>query len=158
MQNQCLTPKVIHEATVVNNTDDEKRVYFGASDTIFKQWYHNHIRDCNHERYSKCTELWKYIWQLKRNKKITSIEWKIVRKAICDAKSNYCLLCLKEKFFITNYPHENILLNKRSELISKCRHENKNVSQYWVLFIDIFVLFIDVVYYLLIFCVSFSCF
>ena len=42
-----------------------------------------------------------------------------------DAKSNYCLLCLKEKYFIINYPHEEILLNKRSELISKCRHENK---------------------------------
>ena len=37
LQNQCLKAKVIHEVTVVNNTDDEKRVYFGASDTIFKQ-------------------------------------------------------------------------------------------------------------------------
>ena len=69
----------------------------------------------------------KYIWQLKRNKKIPSIEWKIVRKVFCDAKSNYCLLCLKEKYFIIIYPHEDILLNKRSELMSKCRHENKNM-------------------------------
>ena len=30
LQNQCLPPKVIYEATVVNDTDDEKRVYFGA--------------------------------------------------------------------------------------------------------------------------------
>ena len=37
LQNQCLTPKVIYEATVVNNSDDEKRVYFGASDTPFKE-------------------------------------------------------------------------------------------------------------------------
>ena len=109
------------------NSDDEKRVYFGASDTSFKERYRNHIRDFNHERYSKCTELSKYIWQLKRNKKIFSIEWKIVRKVYCDAKSNYCLLCLKEKYFIINYSHEDILLNKRSELISKCRHENKNM-------------------------------
>ena len=46
---------------------------------------------------------------------------------ICHAKTNYCLLRLKEMHFITNYPHEDILLNKRSELISKCRHENKNM-------------------------------
>ena len=65
---------------MVNNSDDEKRVYFGASDTTFKDRYRNHTRDFNHERYSKCTELSKYIWQLKRNKKILSIEWKIVRK------------------------------------------------------------------------------
>ena len=45
----------------------------------------------------------------------------------CDAKSNYCLLCLKEKYFNINYPHEYILLNKRSELISKSRHENENM-------------------------------
>ena len=34
----------------------------------------------------------------------------------------YCL-----KYFITNYPPEEILLNKRSELMSKCRHKNKNI-------------------------------
>ena len=71
---QCLTPKVIFEAAVVNNSDHEKRVCFGASDTLFKKRYRNHIRDFNHERYSKCTELSKCIWQLKRNKKIFSIE------------------------------------------------------------------------------------
>ena len=42
----------------------------------------------------------------------------------------YCIVFivyLKEKYFIINYPHEEILLNKQSELISKCRHENKNM-------------------------------
>ena len=102
LQNQCLTPKVIYEATVVNNSDDEKRVYFGASDTTFKERYRNHIRDFNCERYSNCTDLSKYIWQLKRNKKIPSIEWKVVRKIFCDAKISYCLLCLKEKYFFIN--------------------------------------------------------
>ena len=127
LHNQCLTPKVIYEATEVNNSDDEKLVYFGASDTPFKERYRNHTRDFNRERYSTCTELSKCIWQLKTNKKIPSIELKIVRKVFCDGKSNYCLLRLQEKYFIINYPHEEILLNKRSELISKCRHENKNM-------------------------------
>ena len=97
---------------MVNNSDDEKRVYFGASDTplLFKEPYRNHTGDFNHERSSKSTELSKYIWQLKRNKEIPSIEWKIVRKVLCDAKSNYCLLCLKEKYFI-------ILLPSRRNLI-----------------------------------------
>ena len=68
-----------------------------------------------------------HISQLTRNKKIPSIEWKIVRKVFCDAKINYCLLCFKEKYIFINYPHEGILLNKRSELISKCRHKDKNM-------------------------------
>ena len=128
LQNQCLTPKTIYEATVVNSSDDVKQVYFGALDTTFKDRYRNHTWDFNHEcYYFKCTELSKYIWQLKRNKKIPSIEWKIDRKVFSDAKSSYCLLCLKEKYSIINYPHKEILLNKQSELISKCRHENKNM-------------------------------
>ena len=45
----------------------------------------------------------------------------------CDAKSNYCLLCLNEKYFIINYPRKDILLKKWSELLSKGRPENKNM-------------------------------
>ena len=71
--------------------------------------------------------MYRVIWQLNRNKKIPSIEWKIVRKVFCNAKRNCCLLRLKEKYFIINYPPEEILLNKGSELISKCWHENKNM-------------------------------
>ena len=91
LQNQCLTPKVIYEATVVKNSDDEKCVYFGASDTAFKKRYRNHTRDFNQDRYTKCTELSKYICQLNRNKKVPSFEWKNVRKVFCDAKSIYCV-------------------------------------------------------------------
>ena len=60
----------------------------------------------------------------KETKKIPSTEWKIVRIVFCDAKSNYCLLCLKEKYFIINYPHADILLNKRSVLWG-CGWQNK---------------------------------
>ena len=127
LQDQYLTPTVIYKTTVINNSEDEKRVYFSASDTTFQERHRNHTRDFNHERYSECTELSKYIWKLKRNKKIPSNEWRIVRKVFSDAISNYCLLCLKEKYFVINYPHDDILLNKRSGLIGKCRHENKNL-------------------------------
>ena len=43
IQNQCLTPKVLYEATVVNYSDNENRyIYFGTSDTAFKERYHKH--------------------------------------------------------------------------------------------------------------------
>ena len=82
---------------MINNCDDGKRVYFGALDTTFKKRYRNHIRSFTHERYCKCTELSQYIWQLKINKKIPSIKLEFVRKVLGDAKSNDCLLCLKEE-------------------------------------------------------------
>ena len=42
--------------------------------------------------------------------------------------SNFCRLCLKEKLLIIKFPNQDILLNKRSESISKCRHENKKFN------------------------------
>ena len=39
--------------------------------------------------------------------------------------SKKCLLCLHEKLEIINYPGPEELLNKRSELISKCWPANK---------------------------------
>ena len=36
LQNQCLTAKVTYDPIAINNKDDEKRVYFGASDTTFR--------------------------------------------------------------------------------------------------------------------------
>ena len=64
---------------------------------------------------------------VKRNKKILTIEWTIVRKQFFDAKSNYCVLCVREIYFIINYLHEDTLLSKQSELINKCTRENKNI-------------------------------
>ena len=53
---------------------------------------------------------------------------KMVHYQICTGLFKYfqeCQLCLQEKFEILNYPNPNELLNKRSELISKCPHVNK---------------------------------
>ena len=42
-----------------------------------------------------------------------------------------CILCLGEKMAIITFPEQQKLLNKRSELISKCRHENKFLLHYY---------------------------
>ena len=36
-----------------------------------------------------------------------------------------CKLCLTEKFWLVKHFHHKHLLNKKSEFIGKCRHENK---------------------------------
>ena len=52
--------------------------------------------------------------------------WFIAKKVpLYSNISKKCLLCLHEKLEIINYPRPEELLNKRSELISKCRHANK---------------------------------
>ena len=63
--------------------------------------------------------------ELKRNKEVPIITWKIARKVYGNPKHNFCTLCLIEKLLIIKFTNQNILLYKRSESISKFRYENK---------------------------------
>ena len=59
------------------------------------------------------------------NEKGYEIKWSILKQAKPYASgTRVCKLCLAEKMAILN-AHKGTLLNKRSELVSKCRHENK---------------------------------
>ena len=79
-------------------------------------------------QYKKETELSKYIWRRKYKKINYTIRWKIFRNSTGYNKiSKSCNLCLSEKLEICKFRDKNALLNKRNELISKCRHENKHL-------------------------------
>ena len=86
----------------------------------------NHRRSFIHEQHKNDTELSKYIWDLTSAHKVPSIKWWMVRKIHGNAKSDFCKLCLTEKYFILNNLGDNKLLNKKSEFVYKCRHQKKN--------------------------------
>ena len=69
-------------------------------------------------------------WRQKRTHLFWRV-WKIVRRCSpYNASSKRCYLCLNEKLDISKYRGNN-LLNKKTELISKCRHQNKyTLSKY----------------------------
>ena len=66
----------------------------------------------------------KYVWQLKQKDNTTpTLKWYIVKSGPSYSNiTNSCMLCLHEKFEIMTYPNQDEVLNKRSELVSKCRH------------------------------------
>ena len=77
------------------------------------------------QKHENSTSLSKYIWELKRADVNYDIKWSILRRAEAYvAGSSKWNLCQAEKLCIVNADKRK-LLNKRSELISKCRHENK---------------------------------
>ena len=43
----------------------------------------------------------------------------------CRPRGGVCRLCLTEKLWLLKHFNDVNLLNKKSEFISKCRHENK---------------------------------
>ena len=57
LDNKCLTTNIAYEAKVSNETNDECKMYLGASETTFKERFRNHIRDFKHKKYSHGTTL-----------------------------------------------------------------------------------------------------
>ena len=127
LQNKCLTPSLVYKAIVTNNVDDEKKFYIGLTETDFKQRFNNHTKSFRHRKYSKETELSKYVWNLKDQEKSPIVTWSIIKRVKAKATANYCKLCLTERHYIIKSLDNNQLLNVKSELVSKCRHTNKNI-------------------------------
>ena len=99
--------------------------YIGMTSTTFKERLANHNYTFEHKEHSNKTELSKYIWTLKDNKKDFNINWQILKRAISyTGGSKRCNLCLEEKFCILK-ENQNCLLNKRMEIISTCRHRKE---------------------------------
>ena len=125
LNRECLTPNIIYRADVFNDKNSEKKFYFGLACTPFKERYRNHTRNFKHEKYENCTELAKYIWQLKRSNINFSIKYSIASKVSGNPSSIICPLCITEKPSITKFLNNKDLLNKRSEPNNKCRHLKK---------------------------------
>ena len=87
-------------------------------------------------KYQHVTELAKHIWQLKNNNFNYSIKWSIASKVYGNDNSLSCKLCLMEKYRIMKYFDDPNLFNKKSELINKCRRQNKtllmNVKRWYI--------------------------
>ena len=53
------------QVQISNNTNYEHKKHLGAAETSFRETYSNHTREFKHKNHMKCTELLKYIWDLK---------------------------------------------------------------------------------------------
>lgn len=127
LNNQCLAENIVYEATVTSNKPNySPKSYIGISETTFKVRYANHKKSFNHKRYEKETELSKEVWRLKDKNFEPNITWKIRKKCPSfSPSSGRCTLCLTEKLLILELSSDKNLLNKRDELVTKCRHQNK---------------------------------
>ena len=122
----CLTNNIVYKATVTTAPDDA-RVYFGMTEYSLKTRFNNHKVSFKHRKHPHGTVRSKYFWDLKDNDTDFSIKWSIsivTRARSYTGNPSRCNLCLNKKFCIL-FADKSSLLNKRSELITKCRHENK---------------------------------
>ena len=65
-------------------------------------------------------------WGLKNKGLTPDIQWPILKRSNTPKSfDSRCNLCLEEKIHILLFPEPKKLLNKRSELIARCRHRAK---------------------------------
>jgi len=120
----CLTSNVIYEVTVTTTTGDTK-TYIGMTEHEFKTRYNNHKLSFRDRKHSHSTVLSKHIWDLKDSNTDYQINWRIIKRANAyRGNPSRCNLCLSEKLCILS-ARDISLLNKKSELVTKCRPENK---------------------------------
>ena len=91
--------------------------------TTFKERYRNHIKSFQPKKYSNETELSKHIWQLKENNQNYNISWSVIKKATpYSGGSKTCHQCLDDNLCNLK-ADKRLLLNKRSEILSQCKHK-----------------------------------
>ena len=100
-------------------------VYIGSTSTTFKERFRNHKKSIANPLYATNTALSKYVWSLKEKNKEYNIKWDIV-KQVPSYKSGgkQCSLCSNEKLYILK-AEKGSILNKRSELFSRCIHRRR---------------------------------
>ena len=104
--------------------NSETKVYYGICETTFKLRYANHKKSFSHRNRKSDTELSNEFWRIKDNKHNANITWEILgRHQAYNTSSKRCSLCLNEKLKIVL--HRDNMLNRRTEILNKCRHKNK---------------------------------
>ena len=97
----------------------------GLTAQTFKQRFYSHQQSFRDKKYQSSTALSKHIWSLKEKDTNFEIKWEVRKKGTEHQNTTgRCNLCVAEKLAIIR-ADKKTSLNKISELVSKCRHENR---------------------------------
>ena len=125
LHGECLQSSLVYicKAMTGNNTDNHPH-YIGLTENTFKDRFYKHRNSFKYESKRNATELSNFVWENKRERTDTNLEWDVLDKTSAyNPESKRCRLCLIEKYHII-FSKLN-LLNSRNELVTMFRHENK---------------------------------
>lgn len=125
LQGNCLEKNVIYQCHIKSTINDPGKFYIGLTGNTFKDRWNTHKYTLRHEDATSHTQLSNYYWDLKRSGVTDPIlSWEIIDQAASYKNgTKTCNLCLAEKFHIITSKRK--LVNKKTELVSKCRHTNR---------------------------------
>ena len=127
LNGQCLTDNLVYTADVLyrDGEEDVQDTYHGSTAGPFKRRWNEHNSSFRLEYKKKNSMLSKLVWKLKERNIQYRINWSIERRAQSyKCGTRLCNLCLAEKVIIARSTNPR-MINKRSEIMNKCRHRNK---------------------------------
>ena len=125
LQKNCLDKELIYQCNLKKNNTSDGINYNGLTKNTFKSRFYKHRNSFKYESKTNSIKLPKHFWEMKRKciEKAT-MYWSVIDHAKPYKNgSKRCDLCFTEKCHILTSTVN--LVNKRSELVSKCRYENK---------------------------------
>ena len=124
MQGHCLTDNVVYRGKITNSSKPETN-YIGMTQGPFKDREREHHNSFTNTKKKNSSKVATHMWLERENGEDPStISWSVIDRAPAYRNGDlHCRLCLTEKYHIIFQPFTK--LNKRNEIISKCRHENK---------------------------------
>ena len=126
LNGNCMRTEVIYKATAATTINPEK-TYIGITEGPWKYRHSVHKCSFRNKEYKARTALADYVWKMKENHgEMPVVKWTVIKNMPAyNNISRRCLLCLQEKLCIIEHEKQDHLLNKKSELVTKCRHANK---------------------------------
>ena len=125
LEGNCLDKELMYQCTLKENTTSDGVNYKGLAENTSKDRFYKHHNSIKYKTKENSTELSKHFWEMRRK----GIEKPIMHWPVTDhAKpvqngSKRWNLCLTVKYHVLISPVN--LISKKSELVSKCCHENK---------------------------------
>ena len=117
----------------------KKKVYTGLTSNKLRERYNHHHWTFTNEKNNpfnppaerndklQNTSLSTHIWKLKNRRIEYDIKWNIIKQApVYSKESGGCNLCLEEKTSIM-FADKKTSLNKRTEIMQKCRHREDHL-------------------------------
>ena len=125
LEGQCLSRNTIYSRKIASNLPNYgTKEYIGHSEPEWKKRLANHKTSFSNKKYESSTPISKEIWRIKDQGGTFAVQWSIIGHAPAyNPASKRCSLCTTEALHINS--NSTKLLNTRSELVKKCRHQNK---------------------------------
>ena len=129
LEGKCQTNSLVYKSTV--EAAGTTKEYIGLTANTFKERFTGHKQSFNHQKFAHRTTLSSYLWELKNKDIPFTQRWSIVSQAPAySRKVRACHLCLMEKLQIS-LADPMTTLNKRNEIVAKCRHRDKMLLDKW---------------------------